>query len=212
MPITQDQIIELMQESRLAHSAARDMRESVLSYIAGIKQRRLLDDPVLNFAPVLAAIQARIEQITLPSDQATYRNEWHYRRKAKINDKQKELQRAKRRGQGLPTAAENIERLNAINAARRNQTTPDLSANIPWEEQYFKDRGEYPPSYLAKRPKGFHSALENVEVILEPDPDVATPETIHNAIADGGGLFGNDDLTYDSEHDCQPRGLGYISK
>ncbi len=117
MPITQATMVELMRESRAAIQSAFAFRHALREYAAFAKQRYADNEPLQQ---VLSAIEAMERLHPEPIDKATYRAEYHYRRVGKNNDRQRARQEMQRRADGVPTAQEAIENLNAFNAQRRS--------------------------------------------------------------------------------------------
>lgn len=124
MPITQAQVIELMKESRgnltLHHQLVHTMRE----YFANARARYHQN---VQLCEVLNATEALIDLSPQMKESATWKNEYHYRKVARMNDKQRQRQEVIRRMAGVPTREEALVILNAKNELRRADLPTDLT-------------------------------------------------------------------------------------
>lgn len=142
MPITQATMIELMHESRAAIQNAFALRHALREYTTFAKARYPENK---DLQEVLDAIAMMVQMHPEPSDKATYRNEYHYRRVGKNNDKQRLRQEKARRNAGVPTQAESLEAFKELNAKRRDggiNLSPDayqrFNNAVPQESQRCK--------------------------------------------------------------------------
>lgn len=121
MPITQAAVQELMQESRAAVQNNLELRRALSEYLTAAKERYYSNS---DLQEVLSAAIGLIRMHPQPDDRVTYRNEWHYRRMSKTNEKHRLRQELKRRQGGVLTQPESMERLALLNAARRSGDLP----------------------------------------------------------------------------------------
>lgn len=141
MPITQATVIELMRESRANIQIHKQMKEGLLAYLEEAKAR-YYNQPELH--KILNGVVDFINYQPQVDDRATYKNEHHYRRAAKVNDKQRERQASVRRAKGVPTVEEALVILNARNALRR--------ADLPTQPAVYKSDQELRAEYLLANP------------------------------------------------------------
>lgn len=190
MPITQDRMLVQIQEARHAFTFARDLRDMVRETL----ERLVTNGPIAgDWATAINALRMNVDLMKPPTDRETYRNEFHYNSVRKRNQTSKERATAKRRERGALPQPLAMERLNAMNAARRrgNASPNDFAAYRAFNAQH------QPSLPSAPKPK---SVLDGVETWTEKGEDIATPESIHNAIA-SGGLFGSDEIAVDKDGD-----------
>lgn len=156
MPITQERMIEQMQEARAAHRAFMQLREQMLAICAGAKSRYYNNPDLQN---VLDAIISHVNLLPTPTDRATYVNEHHYKRHQKHNTKVRERQEVARRMAGVPTVEEAMAILHAKNALRR--------ADLPTSPAFYSTDSDNPmPAF----PAGKSDQERRAEELLANDP------------------------------------------
>lgn len=117
MPITQQQVIDLMQESRGNIQNNRELCSKLTDYITQAKARFYANEELINS---LSFIEYLLKTNPPMVDKWTERNEYRYRSAARRrNDKLRERLESKRRAVGIPTAEEANAILQAKNALRR---------------------------------------------------------------------------------------------
>ncbi len=125
MPITQRQVLDLMQESRDNITRHNALLEQLQSYFRSAKERfpQNLDlIRIMDYA-------GEIVRMSPLDDKWTERNEFRYRHKTvRANEKQRERAETRRRALGIPTAQEAIAILHAKNALRREGLPTDPMA------------------------------------------------------------------------------------
>ena len=121
MPITQATMIELMNESRAAIQGNKELRHTLLQYLASAKDRYSTNRDLVE---VIVSTMAIINMHPYPDDRVTFKNEWHYKRVGGANNTNRERQRTARRMAGVLTQEESMERLALLNAARRSGGMP----------------------------------------------------------------------------------------
>lgn len=99
MPLTQDQMIEQMQESRANHAEMKALRALVLNYCDHCQRTYPKNQELLTS---LGALATTIQMRPIPDDRATYMNEKYYARFAKRNAKAKQRQVMIRAGVIIP--------------------------------------------------------------------------------------------------------------
>lgn len=160
MPITQERMIEQMQEARAAHRAFMQLREQMLAICAGAKQRYYNNPDLQN---VLDAIISHVNLLPTPTDRATYVNEHHYKRHQKHNAKVRERQEVARRMVGVPTVEEAMAILHGKNALRR--------ADLPTSPAFYTSESD---NAMPAFPAGKSDQERRAEELLASDP-FATP-------------------------------------
>ena len=95
MPITQEQMIEQMQEARANHAEMKAVRTLVLNYINHVKETYPGNGELQES---MTALSYTIQMRPVPDDRATYMNERYYARFAKRNARAKERQTLIRKG------------------------------------------------------------------------------------------------------------------
>lgn len=116
MPITQQTVINLMQESRRAHQYGRQLRDHVITYFSQVIDRYPNN---AELQEVVRTMLYLVQNNQPPDDRETWTNEHHYRRHAKRNDGLRKRQEVIRRMAGIPTQEEALAILHAKNELRR---------------------------------------------------------------------------------------------
>lgn len=116
MPIRQEQMIELMNESRAIHTYARKLQHMVLEYLS-LLQSRYPDQPLAG--EIANGLGYAVRLLSMPDDRITFDNERYYKRHAKANENFRKLQEFQRRAKGVPTQEEAIAMLHARNTIIR---------------------------------------------------------------------------------------------
>ncbi len=117
MPITQQQVIDLMQESRGNIQINREFCHQLMEYIVGAKARFYMNEELVLS---LSYVEFMVKNQKPMVDKWTERNEYRYRSAARRrNDTLRERLESKRRAVGIPTAEEANAILQAKNALHR---------------------------------------------------------------------------------------------
>lgn len=116
MPITQQSIIELMKEARAHERYGTGLRNFIFSYFENVASRYPNNKELIE---VFRSLVYQVRIIEKPDDRCIWKNEHHYGRKAKVNDRMRERQTIARRMAGVPTADEALAILQARNELRR---------------------------------------------------------------------------------------------
>ena len=101
MPLTQEQMVEQMQESRANHDEMIALRHLILNYIEHL-QKAYPNNAELQES--MSALSYTIRLRAIPDDRATYMNERYYARFGKRNAKAKQRQALIRAGVIVPRA------------------------------------------------------------------------------------------------------------
>lgn len=122
MPIRQEQMLEQMQEARLAHTYGRRLRELVQNYIS-LLPSRYPNNPAVQ--EIIEGLGYAVKLLNLPDDRVTWDNERYYARHARMNSKYRARQEMERRARGIPTREEAIVTLHAQNELRSQGLLPE---------------------------------------------------------------------------------------
>lgn len=180
MPITQQQVIDLMQESRANLTAYHTFCHQLLDYIAQAKSRFYANEELLNS---LSYVEYLLKTNPPMVDKWTERNEYNYRSVVrKKNSKLRERLESKRRANGIPTAEEAIAILQGKNALRRAGLPTDpreymgerehLLENIVGieEVQQLNAIRKSERDYQKFSAEHFHSTPSDLKFTLEEEP------------------------------------------
>ena len=183
MPITQDQMIAQMQESRAALQCQQRLRDSIRAYVVNARERNGGKSKELD--ETLYAILLLIDQEPIPSQHVTYYNERYYQRRAKANNKSRVNQEQMRRAKGIRTREEyNRDKGNLDNVSREMKR--ELFAHA------MPTPGELIPTYQERKaasgPKPIMPRDFADDKDLEFDTPIASPDDIQNNFAMGLGL------------------------
>lgn len=99
MPLTQDQMVEQMQESRANHAEMKALRTLILNYADHVQKTYPKNQELQE---TFSALSMTIRMRPVPDDRATYMNERYYARFGRRNAKAKQRQALIRAGVFVP--------------------------------------------------------------------------------------------------------------
>lgn len=139
MPITQEQMLEQVRESRANHAELIALRDLILNYISHAQKMHASN---VELQEVLGALDYHVRIRPVPDDRATYMNEKYYSRFGKRNAKAKERQALIRAGafapsQRMQVALDNGERHIQSESRAFRQYQPNVTNTMPSGKRHY---------------------------------------------------------------------------
>lgn len=166
MPLTQEQMLEQMRESRANHEEMKALRALILNYTEHAQKAYPTN---IDLQECMSALAVTVRLRPVPDDRATYMNERYYSRFAKRNAKAKQRQTLIRAGVIVPRTKGSYK--NNIGGTR----DPDVSfREKPGRATYKREAPIFPRSDPDDKELTFDTIADMQALVNPPDGNNST--------------------------------------